>query len=372
MKTGVVIPAAGSGSRTGLKENKIFLPIGGEPMLKKTVHAFLSHPQIDLVCVVCAPGEEEKIRSLLGDTVLYALGGKTRGASVYNGLLALKGKADTVLVHDAARPFIHKETVSAVIGAVKSGQGAVAAVPVTDTVKQVDDGHLVTATPAREKLWAAQTPQGFLLAELLDAYTKVNDLTLSDDAAVFEKAGGRVAVVEGTYDNKKITTGEDVAMAEFPYTGFGMDVHAFAPDRALVLGGVTVPYTYGLAGHSDADVLVHAVMDAILAAAGLRDIGYHFPDSDMRFQGISSMVLLQKVVAMVEENGYHIRHISAVIAAQKPKLSSYIPQMNENIAACVHLPVQRVNVAATTTEHLGFEGRLEGISARAVATLAGR
>lgn len=367
---GVLIAAAGAGTRTGLKENKIFFCIDGRPMIQKTVEVFLHHPQVDAVTLVCAPQDKARLESIFGDTVSYVLGGRTRGESIFNGLKAVRGMQDIILVHDAARPYVTAESITRALEAVAPGCGAVAGVPVTDTIKQCGARNVVLQTPPREQLWLAQTPQAFFLEELYSAYVAAGETVYTDDAAVYEAWGGTVRMVEGSYGNKKITTAEDVKMTrEVFLSGIGLDVHRLTQGRPLVLGGETIPYPLGLAGHSDADVLLHAVMDALLGAAGMGDIGRHFPDTEEAWRGISSMALLKEVLRLLREQGFRVVNISAVIAAQRPKLSGYIQKMNQNIASAADIPVSRVNVAATTTEHLGFEGREEGISARSVVML---
>ncbi|MBR2860607.1 MAG: 2-C-methyl-D-erythritol 2,4-cyclodiphosphate synthase [Clostridia bacterium] len=364
-----LIAAAGSGSRTGLKYNKIFFSFDFVPMIEKTVSAFLKHPLIDGVVVVCAECDEARLKEILPDSVELVRGGATRSESVFNGLKAIEGRFCKVLVHDGARPFISEEVITRVIDNISANRGAVACVKVTDTIKQVNEDGKIIATPDRNTLYAAQTPQGFMLDELIEAYRFAGNKSFTDDAAVFENAGKEVFVVEGGYENKKITTAEDVKMPDVFLSGIGYDVHAFAKDRKLILGGVEVPSEMGLLGHSDADVLVHAIMDAMLGAAGLGDIGKHFPDTDEKYKGISSMLLLEHVFALLKEKGYSVVNVSAVVMAQKPKLMPYIQQMNENIASALGLSVDRVNVAATTTEKLGFVGRQEGICSQATVML---
>ncbi len=363
-----LIPAAGSGSRTGLKENKIFFSIDGEMIIEKTVNCFLNHKKIDGVYIICAPCDIERLKNIFGGKVGYVLGGKTRGESVINGLNVIKDKYDTVLVHDGARPFVTDDIIDNVIENIKNGQGAVAGVKVTDTVKETDEKGKVISTPDRNRLWAAQTPQGFLTEELIIAYEKAGT-SLTDDGAVFEEAGFSVKMVEGSYSNKKITTREDVKMPKEYFTGIGYDVHALCENRPLIIGGVNIPYERGLKGHSDADVLVHAIMDALLGAAGLGDIGRHFPDTDEQYKGINSMLLFKHVIDLLKQKGFSVVNISAIVVAQRPKLKPYIEQMNKNIADIAMLELSRVNVAATTTEKLGFVGREEGISAQATVMI---
>ncbi len=363
-----LIPAAGSGSRTKLNENKIFFRIDNETIIEKTVNCFLEHKRVDGVAVICAEKDEERLKELLGEKVQYIRGGSTRGESVLNGLKAIEDEFDTVLVHDGARPFITEEIIDRVIDNIKEGQGAIAGVKVTDTIKLTDENAVVISTPQREKLWAAQTPQGFLTKELISAYEKAGT-GMTDDGAVFEFAGFSVKMVEGAYSNKKITTEDDVKMPERCFVGIGYDVHALCEGRPLIIGGVNIPYDRGLKGHSDADVLLHSIMDALLGASGLGDIGRHFPDTDEKYKGIDSMLLFRHVIALLKENGFSVGNISAIVVAQKPKLKPYIEEMNKNIALNAGIEVSRVNVAATTTERLGFEGREEGISAQATVTL---
>ncbi len=363
-----LIAAAGAGTRTGLKENKIFLNIDGVPMIKKTVDVFLTHPLIDKVLVVHSQKDEMRLKEVLGDSVLYAAGGNNRGESVLNGLRALEGNFEKVLVHDGARPFVTEEIITNVINGIADGIGAVAGVRVTDTIKQTDGSKNIVNTPNRATLYAAQTPQGFMLAELTEAY-EMKGTEYTDDAAVFEAFGKKTVMVEGGYANRKITTKEDIKMAPIFLSGMGYDVHRLTENRKLILGGVEVPHALGLEGHSDADVLVHAIMDALLGAAGLGDIGKHFPDTDQSFKGISSMLLLKKVFDLLSEHGFKIVNVSAVVMAQKPKLAPFIETMNKNIAGALEIGVQRVNVAATTTEKLGFCGREEGIAAQATVML---
>jgi 2-C-methyl-D-erythritol 4-phosphate cytidylyltransferase/2-C-methyl-D-erythritol 2,4-cyclodiphosphate synthase len=364
-----LIAAAGTGSRTGLKENKIFFTLPeGETVIEKTVKAFKSSTRVDHIVIICSQNDKPRLVGIFGDTVEYVIGGNTRGSSVMNGLKAIKDRYRIVLVHDGARPYVTEEIINRVIDNVKEGQGAIAGIRVTDTVKEVNEKGIICNTPERDRLWAAQTPQGFFTNELLFAYEKAGTL-LTDDGAVFENAGFLVKMVEGGYFNKKITTREDVELEKVYLSGIGYDVHQFVGDRPLVLGGVNVPSEMGLKGHSDADVLVHAVMDALLGAAGMGDIGKHFPDTDPKYKGISSMLLFKHVVELLKNNGFEIVNISAVVMAQAPKLSAHIQKMNENIASVAGIDVSRVNVAATTTEKLGFVGRLEGIASQATAML---
>ena len=258
---------------------------------------------------------------------------------------------------------------------------AVVAVPVKDTIKLADAAGGVKQTLDRSSLWQVQTPQTFRRELLLKAHEQAAaaGVVATDDAALVEWAGGSVSLVRGTYYNFKVTTPEDLVLAEavaaersgrrMQRVGFGYDVHQFVAGRPLMLGGVEVQHDRGLEGHSDADVLLHAISDALLGAAGLGDIGKHFPDTDPRYKGISSLLLLREVCRKLKEAGYTAQNLDAVIAAQEPKLAPYIARMNETIAAALDIPVTQVNVKATTTEHLGFVGRKEGIAAQAVVMI---
>ena len=370
-----LIAAAGTGSRACLKENKIFLTLeDGQTVIEKTVNTFLKVKRVAKVCVVYAEKDLDRLKAMFGEKVLYSLGGKTRGESVLNGLRQFDGQFSKVLVHDGARPYVTEEIIDRVIDNIEQGMGVIAGTKVTDTIKvteteNADSGQaIIQSTPERDRLWAAQTPQGFNYDELLRAYEEAGT-DLTDDGAVFEKAGNKTKMVEGGYFNKKITTKEDVVFPKVFLSGIGFDVHKLAENRKLILGGVNIPYEKGLLGHSDADVLLHAIMDALLGAAGMGDIGKHFPDTDEKYKDIDSMLLFKHVVGLLKDNGFEIINISAVLMAQKPKLNPYIDEMNKNIALNAELDISRVNVAATTTERLGFVGREEGIGAQATVML---
>ena len=363
-----IIAAAGSGSRTGLNENKIFFVLDGKEIIRHSVNAFLEHKDIDEVYLVCREDEKARLEGMFGESVKYVVGGSTRGESVLNGLKKIDKSCEKVLIHDGARPFVSQKIISDVLENIESGIGAISGVRTLDTVKVTDGENTVVDTPPRKSLWNAQTPQGFMLDEIITAYEKFGT-DMTDDGCVYEKAGFLVKMVEGEYSNKKITTPEDVKGAPVFLTGIGYDVHQLVKDRKLILGGVEIPHSLGLKGHSDADVLVHAIMDAILGAAGLGDIGKHFPDTDEKYKGADSMLLFEHVISLIRAQGLFVVNISAIVVAQKPKLAGYIDTMRANISVCAGVHISRVNVAATTTEHLGFEGREEGISAQATVML---
>lgn len=342
--------------------------------------AFRSHPAITEIILVVAPEDMERARALIATgpsrvTEKVVVGGAERLDSVWQGLQQVSAETEMVLIHDAARPFISSRVIDACLAAVQRYGAAVVARPIADTVKRATPDGAVAATVDRSGLWAAQTPQGFRTTLLHAAYTRARaeQWSVTDDAAVVERAGHRVQLVEGEAVNFKVTRPEDLALAErllaMPRTGFGYDVHRLVPARPLVLGGVAVPHTHGLLGHSDADVLTHAIMDALLGAAALGDIGQHFPDSDMRYRGISSLVLLGEVAKLLGTSGFTILNIDATLAAQAPKIAPQIPAMRAQLAATLHIAVDQVSIKATTTEGLGFVGEEAGMAAYATAAV---
>nr|WP_312092610.1 2-C-methyl-D-erythritol 4-phosphate cytidylyltransferase [Aminipila sp.] len=371
-KIAVIIAAAGSGTRMGGGIPKQFLEIEGKPVLVKTALAFSQNQYIDGFFVVTGEEYIEKSKKLLEGIDKFmgvVAGGAQRQDSVYNGLKVLQADMDYVLVHDAARPFVAQDIINRVVEKAVEKGTAVAAVAVKDTIKTIEDEEQFKSTLPRNQLRSVQTPQGFRKNIIVKAYEKAcaEEFYGTDDAALVERMGVPVYVVEGGYDNIKITTKEDMPM-EYRI-GTGYDVHRFAENRRLILGGVEVPYKLGLLGHSDADVLVHAVMDALLGAAALGDIGRHFPDSDEKYKGASSMKLLENVSDLLENKGYSIGNIDATIIAQEPKLSPFIDEMKINIAETLKISHNKVNIKATTTERLGFTGRKEGIASEAVCIL---
>lgn len=369
----------------GRDVNKVFLPLAGRPVLARSAAAVAACPEVDGLVVVVAPGEEEQAAAALAGLAKpwrVVAGGRERQDSVANALAAVPDDCDIVVIHDGARPLVEPEAVSAAVAAAREAGAAVVAVPAKDTIKQADTAGLVVATPDRKALWAVQTPQVFAAALLRRAYAAAAEagVLATDDAALVERLGHMVKLVPGSYRNIKVTTPEDLVMAEALLAsgvtmvhrfGIGYDVHRLVAGRRLVLGGEDIPHERGLDGHSDADVLLHAVKDALLGAAALGDIGRHFPDSDERYRGASSLDLLAAVGEKLAAAGWRVHNIDAVIVAEKPKLAPHIPAMNANIASVLGLDAGQVNVKATTTEGLGFAGRREGIAAYAVASIVG-
>ncbi len=387
MRIEVILLAAGSGRRMQAGGNKVFLPLCGVPVLCRSVRAFQG--LCDTLVLVVKPQEEQKARELLtahglmGVVSAIAYGGLERQESVKNGLKMLSQEESVVLVHDAARPLVTKDIIERAIAAVREYGTGIAAVTVKDTIKQVDQENRVLSTLDRAKLRAMQTPQGFLKSLLLRAHRKAEEtgILATDDAALVEAMNETVQLSEGSYDNLKITTPEDILMAEAVLMnregkylpsmriGQGYDVHQLVAGRKLILCGVEIPHETGLLGHSDADVALHALMDALLGALALGDIGKHFPDSDPKYKGISSLLLLKHVAGLVREQGFVVGNVDVTIVAQRPKLAPYIAAMRENVANALETPLDCVNIKATTTEHLGFEGEEKGISAQAVCLL---
>ncbi len=360
-----VILCAGSGTRTGLNYNKILHFSGKKTIVETALDAFMLS-RVNRIVLVCADCDREAISLIAAQykNVTLAIGGQTRTESARNGLKAA-GQCDIVCIHDGARPYILPQTIDKSIdSALKYGSGVVA-VPCTDTVKEVKDG-LAVKTLDRNVLYNIQTPQTFRFNEISAAYQKA-DGVFSDDSAVYENAGFKAHIVSGEYSNIKVTTPED--LFRLPGSslriGAGFDVHQLVERRALILGGVRIKHYKGLLGHSDADVLTHAVMDALLSAANLPDIGVLFPDTDDKYSGADSIGLLKEVGLKIKDKGYTIGNISAVIMAQKPKLAPHIPAMQKNIADALGISPALVTVSATTTEKLGIAGEEKGMASSA-------
>ena len=375
-----IVLAGGSGSRMGANRNKVLLALKGEPVIVRSLRAFQG--LVDGVVLVTRAEDIPAVRAAAEAAqlpVTIVPGGDSRQASVWNGLCALPAECTHVLIHDGARCLVDEGTIRRCMASVESCGTGVAAIPAIDTIKQVDADSVVTATPDRASLRAVQTPQGFTVDIIRRAHEAAmqEGFLGTDDASLVERLGLPVHLTLGDRRNIKLTTPEDMLMAEaflplnFPAlrVGQGYDVHRLVEDRDLILCGVKVPHTLGLLGHSDADVALHALMDAMLGAMALGDIGKHFPDTDERYRGISSMKLLEHVAALLQSRRARVTNCDVTIVAQKPKLLPYIQQMRENVAAALQLPLDRVNVKATTTERLAFEGREEGISAQAVCMI---
>lgn len=378
MSVWAVIVAAGSGTRMGLSVNKALAPLVGKTVLERSLEAF--EGLVDGAVVVYRTQDEQAVRAL-NLRARLARGGETRQDSVLSGLRALPEDAEIVLVHDAARPFVRRETIATCIESVRKYGSGVAAVPVTDTIKRAEQNGVVRETLPREQLWAMQTPQAFRTQELRHAIELLaaRGEAATDDARAMEACGYSVYLVESDGGNIKLTRPEDMELARLRLgereaktmqrIGHGYDAHRLVEGRKLILCGVEIPYEKGLLGHSDADVALHALTDALLGAAALGDIGGHFPDSDEKYHGISSLLLLKETVRLLAAQGAKPVNVDVTIIAQRPKLKPFIEQMRANVAQALELPLTRVSVKATTTEGMGFEGEGLGISAHAVALL---
>jgi len=376
MTTVALIVAAGSGSRTGLDFPKQYLKLGDEMMLSKTIRAFYDHPAVDQVQVVINPNDLDLYREAVHKFRLphWIAGGATRQKSVYQGLEACERFAPTrVLIHDAARPFVSADLIDRCLEAVEKYRAVLPALPVVDTLKSIRDDE-VTDTLDRSKIVAAQTPQCFDYEAILGAHRIYDSQDVTDDVALAELAGIPVHWVRGSQHNIKITTHEDIAMINQRSltdirTGLGFDVHKFDENRDLWLGGVKIPHDKGLAGHSDADVALHAITDAVLGAIGDGDIGTHFPPSNEKWKGASSDRFLDYAAELVANRGGMISHIDLTLICEAPKIGPHRDKIRSRIAEILDIAVNRVSVKGTTTEKLGFTGRGEGIAAQAIATV---
>ena len=369
-----IIVAAGSGVRAGDGPPKQYRRIGGVPVLRRTVKAFLDHPDIDGVMVAANPEHADLYREAVGDLDLPSPvpGGATRQASVLAGLKALEGDPpEVVLIHDAARAFVTREVISRVIDKVReTGHGAIPALAIADTLKEAAGGQ-ITKTVDRKGLFAAQTPQGFPYSAILAAHQKAAGQDLTDDAAVAEAAGLKVSIVAGDKTNIKLTRKEDFReMSGDIRTGSGYDVHAFEAGDHVILGGVKIPHSKALRGHSDADAALHALTDALLGAIGEGDIGDHFPPSDGKWKDAPSDIFLKHAAELVAKKGGRITNVDLTIICEAPRIAPHREAMRKNIASLLGIALDRVSVKATTTEKLGFTGRGEGIAAGAIATVA--
>ena len=367
-KTVALVVAAGSGSRAGGDLPKQYRAVAGRPLLAHAIDR-LHHPRIDRIQVVIGAGQEEAYRQAVGERALPSpvIGGATRRQSVLNGLDAVAG-AERVLIHDAARPFLPGAVIDRLLDALDGHDGAVPALPVTDTLARADG-----APVPRDGLVRVQTPQAFRLDAIRRAHSAWSGGEATDDAQIARAAGLDVAIVAGDPALEKLTFEADFRRAEAALlgtrVGFGFDVHALAAGRPLWLGGIELPHDKGLAGHSDADVALHALTDAILGALGAGDIGDHFPPSDPKWAGAPSALFLEHARDLVDQAGGRIAHADLTIICEAPRIGPYRDSMRLRIAALLRLPPARISIKATTTERLGFAGRGEGIAAQAVATL---
>ena len=383
MSVWAVILAAGRGERAGLGMNKAFWPVEGRSVLARCLDAFEACGRFDGAVVALSESDGAAYRELVAREGPFPLvkgvsqGGATRRDSVCNALRALPGDCELVAIHDAARPFVTADVIDATLASAREYGSGVISTPVVDTIKQIGaDGRV--SSPDRAALRAVQTPQTFDYQKIMAVHERAQaeNLAVTDDAMLFEHYYGDVRLVgaPGAEANRKLTTKADFEALNGPKlpdvrVGQGYDVHRLVEGRRLILCGVDIPFEKGLDGHSDADVAVHALMDALLGALGEGDIGRHFPDNDPAYEGADSMKLLDKVMEKVRRAGYRVGNCDVTIVAQRPRLAGYIEAMRSNVAARLGVGIDRVNVKATTTEKLGFEGEGQGISAQAVALI---
>ncbi|TPL51273.1 bifunctional 2-C-methyl-D-erythritol 4-phosphate cytidylyltransferase/2-C-methyl-D-erythritol 2,4-cyclodiphosphate synthase [Mesorhizobium sp. B2-4-6] len=385
---GVVIVAAGRGARAGQADGpKQYQRIGGRAVIAHTLDIFLSHPMIGPVVVAIHADDAELLQRAAGahaERLITVIGGPSRQASVRLGLLALRDQAPgKVLVHDAVRPFVDAGLIDRTIEAIGERQGALPALPVADTLKRESAAGMIDETVSRAGLHAAQTPQGFPFWPLLAAHEKAHHLgktEFTDDAAIAEWAQIPVKIVPGSPDNVKLTWARDIALADqrllsaqqrFPdiRTGNGYDVHAFEPGDRVTLCGVAIPYERKLSGHSDADVGLHALTDALLATCGAGDIGTHFPPSDPQWKGAASKIFVEHAAKLVRERGGRIANADITLICEAPRVGPHRAAMTEALSAMLGIASERISIKATTNEKLGFVGRGEGIAAIATASV---
>ncbi len=388
-RTAVIIVAAGRGHRFGGEMPKQYLSVNGQPLIRHAVEAFLRHPAIDVVLPVIHPDDADILADAL-QGLSYAApvaGGAARQDSVCNGLEALAPDApDFVLVHDAARPMVSHGLIDRVMSALEDASGAVPGVRVVDTLKRADEANSIVDTVSRDGLWRAQTPQGFKFAELLAAHHAVSGQELTDDAAVMEASGHAVKIVQGDENNIKVTTPDDLSRMEEIMSkddaslrqtsgkpifriGSGYDVHKLGPGDHVTLCGVEIASERSLIGHSDADVALHAITDAVFGALADGDIGSHFPPTDEKWRGASSDQFLAYACERMRERGYELANIDLTIICERPKIGPHREAMRARLAEIVGIDLSCVSVKATTTERLGFTGREEGIAAEATILL---
>ncbi len=387
--------AGGVGRRFGGELPKQFLSLGGRPLLFSAWETLIHSSEISGVVAILPADFVDLWREVLAIQVAairpglshrVVVGGETRQGSVAQGLKVVPEDVEWILVHDAARPLFSENLVTRCCEAARGCGAAVAALPVADTLKRGNASGEVVATVSRDQLFRIQTPQVFRRSWLEEALRWAGEQQkwVTDEATLFEEMGRPVALVEGEESNFKVTRPEDLKMAEVIMAsrhggtagigslriGEGFDVHPFVEGRDLILGGVKIPFHLGLQGHSDADALLHAISDALLGAAALGDLGAHFPDTDSRYRGASSLVLLAAVRELLEKNHFTIMNVDATLVCQKPKIAPHVPAMRENIAKALQVDLDRVSVKATTEEGLGYTGSMAGLQAKAVALIS--
>lgn len=376
-KTHAIIVAAGKGERSGLKLPKQYQPIHGKPMVRHSAEQLLVHNRINKLWIVIGTGQEPLLAQAMDGLTGYEIvtGGSTRQQSVFNALLSIEQtqSCDRVLIHDAARPFLDHNMIDRLCDALEANDGAIPALPVFDTTIE-SHGEYLGKTLDRDQLRHVQTPQAFDFQKLIATHKHHQDISsATDDAQLFQAVGHQVVLVEGDVKLKKYTMAEDFSEQSNPIvtrSGMGFDVHQLGDGEDLWLGGVKIDHEKGLIGHSDADVLLHALTDALLGSVGGGDIGDHFPPSDAKWKNVSSDVFVNFAAQFIAEKGGSINNVDMTVMCEAPKIKPYREAICRNIAALLNIPESQVSVKATTTEGLGFTGRREGIAAQAIATVS--
>ncbi len=371
IKISAIVCAAGKGERSNLKENKIFAVMpNGKSVLENALFPFLTCGRVDQIIITANENDFDKIEKIsksLSKNHKVVLGGKTRTQSVANAINQADG--ERLLIHDGARPYLTENTVNECIDALLKFGSAVLCAPCTDSVVCLSENGLIESSNRQNNL-SAQTPQCFPKDKLLFALSQIKEgETFTDEAGVYSKYVEMPHPVINNQNNKKLTTPEDFLFNESLKVGTGFDLHLLTEGRRLILGGVEIAHEKGLLGHSDADVLTHAVMDALLSALSLRDIGYHFSDKSAEFKDISSMILLSRVLKMINERGYKVNNLSAVVMAEKPKLSPHVPKITSSLANALSIEEKDVGITCTTCEKVGLVGREEAIAVQAFCSL---
>ena len=367
MTCSAIITCAGSGTRAGFEKNKLLQLYQNATILEKTIRVFLSCDFISELIVTTSQKDYDeffKITQNICKNIKLIIGGNTRTDSVYNGLKACSKQV--VLIHDGARPFVTSEVIENCYNSVVKYGSGIACVPCKDTVATEQNGEIIKCE--RSNKYLVQTPQGFLLKDILKAYSQISqEDSFTDDSGVYSKYIKPAKICLGDEKNVKLTYKEDFKPEQVVGTGF--DLHRLVENRDLILGGIKIPHTKGLLGHSDADVLTHAIMDALLSSLSLGDIGKHFKDTDPRWKDISSIYLLKQVLEMIRNEGYKVINVSAVIMAQKPKLSTYTQKLSTSLAEVIHIEPKKVGITCTTLEGVGLVGREEAIACQAYCLL---
>lgn len=365
MKVSVIIACAGKGSRAGLGKNKILHSLDGENCLQKCLSAF-EKAKVDQIIVTSSQEDYDEILDICKNRAIVVIGGETRTQSIKNALE--KVETQIVLIHDGARPYLTQQIITDCISGAQQFGGVITAIPSVNTIVSCKDS-LVEGYLGKDGLYSVQTPQAFKTDLIKKAYELAGDKIFNDDGEVYKTYIAPLRVVNGDSKNVKLTFNQDFYANNQVRFGTGFDCHRLVENRKLILGGVEIPHSKGLLGHSDADVLTHAVMDAILSACALGDIGKLFPDTDMKYKDADSIKLLQRVLALISEQGFKVDSISATIMAEKPKLKNYIDIIRKNLASTIGIDIEKIGIGATTLEGLGFIGREEGICVNATAVV---